>query len=149
MSNLTNEEVVRAYMQALANKNLDLQGQLRHLDWYADWPQSGERVRGDANSRAMDEQYPGGLPDVRTNRIVGSEDRWVVTPVYSVQRVVGSGDSWWGDGSITYPDGSTWFLAILIELRDSLIYRETTYFAEPFEAPEWRKPFVEQMEPKG
>jgi hypothetical protein len=68
-----------------------------------------------------------------------------MTPLFTLQRVIGNGDQWWADGVITYPDGSTWCLAILLELRDGRIHRETDYFAEPFEAPEWRKPWVERM----
>lgn len=146
MPERSNEDVVRAYMRANEAGDLDLLSALRHRDWTSEWPQSGERIRGDANMRAIMEHFPGGQPELKANRIVGSEDRWVLTPVYSVQRIVGSGDSWWGDGTIRYPDGSTWNYAIFVELRDGLIYRETEYFAEPFEAPEWRKPFVEHMD---
>ena len=69
-----------------------------------------------------------------------------MTPLYQLQRIVGDGDAWWGDGTITYPDGSTWRLAMLLQLRDGRIFRETSYFAAPFEAPAWRAPFVERME---
>ena len=31
----------------------------------------------------------------------------------------------------------------LMELRDGLVHRETVYWAPPFEAPDWRRPFVE------
>jgi hypothetical protein len=33
----------------------------------------------------------------------------------------------------------------LLELRDGKIWRETTYWAEPFEAPEWRSKFVDHL----
>ena len=90
--------------------------------------------------------YPGGLPEFRGKRLVGSEDHWVVTPSFTVQRVVGNGDHWWGDGTVTYPDGSTWSLVFLVELRDGKIYRETDYFAERFEAPAWRRQWVERSD---
>ncbi|MBI2763704.1 MAG: nuclear transport factor 2 family protein [Chloroflexi bacterium] len=141
----TNEEIVRAYTRATEDGDMDRLRALRHADWTSDWPQSGERVRGDANMRGIIDHYPGGLPEVHTGRVVGSEDRWVMTPMYSVLRVVGSGDSWWADGTITYPDGSTWFYVAFFELRDGKVYRETEYFAAPFEAPEWRRPYVERM----
>ena len=60
--------------------------------------------------------------------------------------IVGSGDSWWGDGTAIYPDGSHWFAAALIELRGGLIYRETWYFAPPLEPPAWRAAWVERIE---
>jgi hypothetical protein len=146
MSTLTNEEVVRAYIQATSSNDQSRLSELRHPDWYADWPQSGERVRGHANARAIDEAFPGGAPLAHAGRIVGSEDRWIVTPAYTVQRLVGNGDSWWGDGTITYADGSTWYLAIFLEVRDRLIHHEIVYFGAPFEAPAWRAPFVERID---
>jgi ketosteroid isomerase-like protein len=141
----SNEDVVRRYVAAHAAQDVEALGELRHPDWTVAWPQSGERIRGHANERAMFAAYPGGQPNVQAKRVVGSEDRWVMTPLFTLQRVIGNGDQWWADGVITYPDGSTWCLAILLELRDGRIHRETDYFAEPFEAPEWRKPWVERM----
>ena len=146
MAEQSNEAVVRAYADALASGDQEALGRLRHHGWTSDWPQSGERVRGHANAVALDDAYPGGRPAVSPIRTVGSEDRWVVTPLYQLQRIVGDGDSWWADGTIAYPDGSIWRLAMLLELRDGQVHRETSYFAEPFEAPEWRAPFVERIE---
>jgi hypothetical protein len=146
MPERSNEEIVGRYAQAQAAHDFDTVSELRHPEWTAEWPQSGERVRGDANARSMIDNYPGsGLPSFDPGRIVGSEDRWVTTPMYTIQRVVGSGDFWWGDGTVSYPDGSTWYLAVLLQLRDGKIYRETDYFGAPFEAPAWRAPWVERM----
>ena len=48
---------------------------------------------------------------------------------------------------MTYPDGRTWFTITLFEVREQKIWRETQYWAEPFEAPEWRKDFVDRLNP--
>jgi ketosteroid isomerase-like protein len=147
MTEPSTETVVHEYGAALASGDQAALGRLRHADWTSDWPQSGERLRGHARAVALDGAYPGGRPSVSPQRTVGSEDRWVMTPLYQLQRIVGTGDSWWADGTVSYPDGSVWQLAMLLELRDGRIHRETTYFAEPFEAPAWRAPFVERIEP--
>lgn len=34
----------------------------------------------------------------------------------------------------------------VLELKDGKIWRDTRYFAELFEAPEWRSQWVERME---
>ena len=146
MTEQSNEAVVREYAAALATGDQEALGRLRHPDWTAEWPQSGERVRGHANALAIDAAYPGGRPAVRPDRMVGSEDHWVMTPLYSLQRIVGNGDSWWADGTIAYPDGSTWQLAMLLELVDGRIHRESSYFAEPFAAPAWRAQYVERID---
>jgi hypothetical protein len=68
---------------------------LMHPDFYEDYPQSGERIRGAANARAEVENYPGGLK----NQLI----------------------------------------------KDNLLYRQTTFFAEPFDPPEWRAPYAERI----
>jgi hypothetical protein len=91
--------------------------------------------------------WPGGSPEAGFARVVGSEDRWVVTPSWTYQRVIGSGEMWWMDGTGAYPDGSTWFVAGLFEVRDGQVQRETWYFGPPLDAPAWRAQWVEPMPP--
>jgi hypothetical protein len=47
---------------------------------------------------------------------------------------------------VSSPDGQAYQVIALIELRDGLVYRETVYWAPPFDAPEWRRPFVERVD---
>ena len=141
--NLTNQEVVERYARASAVSDLEQLARLRHPDWTVDWPQSGERVHGSESFAEIVHRYPGGRPTTELDRIVGSEDRWVLTPGNTVLKVVGSGDVWWGEWRMTYPDGHPYHVVDLIELRDGLVRRETVYWAPPFEAPDWRRPFVD------
>ena len=134
---------MRRYAAASARNDLEELRQLRHPGRTVEWPQSGERVHSSESFAAIVERYPGGRPTVEVSRIVGSEDRWVVTPGNTVLKVVGSGDSWWGAWMMTYPDGQEYHVVDLIELRDGLVHRETVYWAPPFEAPDWRRPFVD------
>lgn len=144
MTQSSNEDVVRRYLAAHAAHDYDAVDALRHPDWTEEWPQSGERVRGTANDRAIMDNWPGGLPEAGEMRVVGSEDRWVLTPAFTLQRIVGNGDSWWFDGTAAYPDGSTWFVAGLVALRDARILTETWYFAPPLDPPAWRAQWVER-----
>ena len=91
------------------------------------------------------DNWPDGLPQGERHRITGSEDRWVVTPANTIHRIVGSGDAWWFDGTASYPDGSTWFVAGLLTLRDGKVLHETWYFAPRLEPPAWRAGWVERM----
>ncbi|HKF86327.1 MAG TPA: hypothetical protein VKB30_11125 [Candidatus Limnocylindrales bacterium] len=146
MAETSNEQVVHRYLAAHKAHDYDAVETMRHRDWAVDWPQSGERVRGVANDRAIMDNWPGGLPEALEIRVVGAEDHWVVTPSFTMVRIVGSGDSWWGDGTASYPDGSTWHAAMLLELRGGLVYHETWYFAPPLEAPAWRAQWVERID---
>jgi len=140
---LTNDEIVRAYAAAAARNDLEELKRLRHRDWTVEWPQSGERVHSSDSFAAIVDRYPGGRPQVEVTRVVGSEDRWVVTPGNAVMRVSGSGDFWWSEWTMTYPDGQEYRVIDLLQLRDGRVVRETMYWAPPFEAPDWRRPFVE------
>jgi len=142
VARLTNEECVQQYAAASAKHDVPALSALRHPEWTVYWPQSGELVHG---SRAWSEiiaNYPGGAPQTEITRIVGAEDQWVVTAGNTVLKVAGSGDFWWCEWRITYPNGDVYLVVDLIELRDGLVHRETVYWAAPFEAPEWRAPWV-------
>lgn len=144
---MTNEEIVRRYATAVMEFDFDALATMRHPDWCAVWPQSGELVRGSANNLAIMENYPGGAPRlVKQERLVGSEDHWATSPVGGAYRVSGEGENWWGEWTMVYPDGRTWSTVILVELRDGKIWRETQYWAEPFEPPAWRAQWVERIE---
>ena len=81
--------IVERYARALPSDCATL-ATLRHPDLVEDWPQSGERIRGHANYQAIHENYPGGPPDLKPRRIIGTEDRWVVTPSFTPLRIIGT-----------------------------------------------------------
>jgi hypothetical protein len=143
----TNEEIVRRYADAVTRWDYDAISALRHAEWTAVWPQSGEVVRSTDADRQITQGYPGGTPQLQPGRLVGSEDRWITSPLGGAFRVSGDGESWWTEWSMTYPDGRTWFTINLIEVRDGKVWRETQYWAEPFVAPEWRQQFVDRLDP--
>jgi hypothetical protein len=145
MPKLTSDETVRAYGRAMAAFDLPTLTRLRHPEWAVFWPQSGERVRGTENFAEIINNYPGGSPTTEVTRVIGAEDRWVVTPGNTVLKVVGSGDFWWAEWRVTYPNDEVYLAVTLIELRDGLVYHETTYWAAPFDAPAWRAPWVERV----
>jgi SnoaL-like domain len=148
MAEMTNEEVVHAYLAAMQANDGAALGALRHEDYVLDYPQSGERIRGNANERVIADHYPGGIPDIdQAPRLVGSEDRWVVTPSFTFERVAGSGDTWWVEARVFYSNGETWHLVGMCRLRDGRIHREVNYWAKPFDPPAWRAEWVERIEP--
>lgn len=133
---------MQQYAAASAKHDAPALAALRHPEWMVFWPQSGELVNG---SRAWSEiiaNYPGGAPTTEITRIVGAEDQWVVTAGNTVLKVAGSGDFWWCEWRLTYPNGDVYLVVALLELREGLVHHETVYWAAPFEAPEWRAPWV-------
>lgn len=137
-------EVFEAYLRATNARDIATLDQLVHPDFEDLYPQSGERTRGLANLQAIIENYPGGgYAGGGTSRVVGTEDRWVLTPAFSLLRIEGTGDTFTGVSRGRYPDGSEWHILTIGQIRDGRVWRAETYFAPAFEAPAWRAEWVE------
>jgi len=54
---------------------------------------------------------------------------------------------WIVEGVNDYGGGHVFTVVAIFELRDGKIWRDTRYYNEPFDAPEWRAHLVERMEP--
>jgi hypothetical protein len=149
MAEPSGRTVVERYARAIQDKDFDAQAALLTDDFIDEMPQSGERTRGKANYLASVRNYPGGVGTVepKSARLVGAEDRWVLTPMFTQLRIEGSGDVYTYVGSVRYPNGDTWQMIAIIELRNGKVAKSTTWYAAPFDAPEWRAPFVERFTP--
>jgi ketosteroid isomerase-like protein len=147
MAEPSGRTIVEQFAGAVESKDFDAQAALFADDFVEEMPQSGERTRGKANWLAIARDYPGGVGTVEpgSRRLIGAEDRWVVTPTFSVLRIEGSGDVYTYVGAVTYATGQTWQMIAILELRDGKIAKMTTWYAAPFEAPAWRAPFVERF----
>ena len=69
------------------------------------------------------------------------------SPTIRVRRVLVRDGLWVGEGIIDYGNGTVLDSVGVVELKDGKVWRDTRYFAEPFEAPAWRAHLVERMEP--
>ena len=118
-------------------------GDVLDEDAVFEYPQSRERFRGLANIRATFENYPDlGAGTSELEELIGGT-AYALTPSYTVIGIDGSGDRGTAVIRIRYPDGSLWWGVNLYELRNGKISRARTFFAEDFEAPDWRAPYRE------
>ena len=99
-------------------------------DIVVEWPQSGERIRGIANFRAIGENYT-----AQTG----------LNPRMTLRRVSGTGRTYIAEGTIDYGDGTPVSWVGISEFADGRLVRQTEYWGNPFEPPAWRKPWVERM----
>ena len=108
----------------------ELEYRHRHQDYLLELPQSGERMDRDG-LRRLQTSFPGGM-----------------APKIKLLRLTGSGDVWVGESLIHYADGKVFYGVSRVEFRDGKMWRETRYYAEPFEVPAWRsdwsKPVLER-----
>jgi hypothetical protein len=136
--------VFEAYLRAANGRDVAALEGLFDDDFEDVYPQSGELTRGLANFRSIIEQYPGGgYAGQGTDRLVGTEDRWVLTPSFTVVRIEGTGDTFTGVTRSRYPDGTDWYIVTIAQMRNGKLWRAETYFAQTFEPPAWRAAWVE------
>jgi hypothetical protein len=101
-------------------------------DIVQEWPQSGERIRGRENVLAVNEHY---------EAATGTQ------PKMTLRRLLPPGTAWVAESTIDYGDGTPVSLVSILETDDSgHITKETDYFANPFEAPEWRRQWTEPID---
>jgi hypothetical protein len=113
-------EVRELFERLRATMDPELEYRHRHEDYLLELPQSGERLDRDG-LRRLQYTFPGGTP-----------------PRIELLRVTGGGDVWIGESLIHYPDGKVFYGVSRVEFRDAKMWRETRYYAEPFEVPSWR-----------
>ncbi len=123
MDRQVNRLLLERYLAGLLDSEQEYA--LRHEDVVIDMPQSGERIRGRDNMKAMQNAYPG-------------------SPTITIRRMVGSGDVWVVEGRSDY-SGRIYHLTNILEFREGKIIRETRYYADPFVAPAWRAQWVEPI----
>ena len=142
-------QTVERYLRAVNEHDMATARALAHPDFEDFYPQSGELTRGVANLEAIFANYPGAanqpgaMEGLGQDRVIGGEDRFVRSPMFTLIRVDGSQETFTGIQRAKYPDGSRWYVILLVELRDGLIYRTQTFFAPTFEPPAWRSEWVE------
>ena len=146
MPDLSNREVVERYAKALKERDYEAAQFLLADDMVEDYPQSGERILGLDKWLSLLQNWP---EQERLSSdldvVIGNEDQWVVSPALILTRIIGTGDHFWAAGHVSYPDGSRWHLIQLLEVHNGKVTKMRSYFAKPFPAPEWRKPYVTQM----
>jgi ketosteroid isomerase-like protein len=125
VSEETNRRVVERLIAALNAGRVEEMDELFHDDAVMEYPQSGERIVGAENRRGVYGNFPG-LPNIAPREL----------------RAVG--DLVVAEATLTYGGDARYESVFVFELRDGKIARETAYWSEPFDAPDWRAQWVER-----
>jgi hypothetical protein len=126
VSEQENRDTLERYRQTFFERqDIDAIADLMHDDYVEEYPQSGERIRGKDNVREVYENYPS-LPTLIDYSYRLSGDFAVVEMILDYE-------------------GNRMNVCEIVDFEDGQIKRARAYFAEPFEAPEWRAQWVERM----
>jgi hypothetical protein len=117
-------ELLNAHWRASAAGDAKAEHDIYAVDAVCDYPQSGERILGRSNLQALRSHHPGKPSGFKVKRILGAGELWITEYI------------------ILYQGRSAYTVSIM-EFRDDKVVHETQYFADPFEAPVWRRQWVE------
>src|SRR5262244_2763302 len=92
--------------------DFEAEHQIYREDAVLEYPQSGERIRG--------------RRQIQESRFVQPNKKR-----FKVRRIVGSGDLWVTEFTLTY-DGNPSYVVSVLEFHEGLVARETQYFSDPF-----------------
>ena len=127
LEEMDERETYRFLTELFSNLSAQQEYDLRHEDYIMEMPQSGESIRGREKMREFQEAYPN-PPSIRLRRVLARDGLWVV------------------EGVNDYGGSQVFDVVLIVELKDGKMWRDRRYYAEPFEAPEWRAKWVERME---
>jgi hypothetical protein len=133
MTSIHDEQTRQAldmHWRASAAGDADAEHDIYEDDAICDYPQSGERILGRSNLQALRSHHPGKPSG------------------FNVKRILGNGDLWITEYTITYQDGKAVFTVSIMEFRHGKVAHETQYFADPFDAPAWRSQWVQRTPSK-
>ena len=132
-----NSAAIARYRAAVESGDLAkvaaLSDELATDDFVQEWPQSGERLRKEG-SKKINEMYT---------------DKTGSNPTMDIRGIRESGDLVVIEGTIDYGNGVPVSYVGIAEFEGGKVHHITEYFADPFEPPAWRAPFVEQMAAAG
>jgi ketosteroid isomerase-like protein len=121
----TIHKTLERHWEASDANDFDVEHEIYHEDALLDYPQSGERIRGRRN--------------IQESRFVQPNKKR-----FTVRRIVGRGDLWITEFTLTY-DGKPSYAVSIMEFRDGLVAHETQYFSDSFESSPSRAHLTERM----
>ncbi len=124
---MNNKQLLENFWATMATNDFYAASQLLHDDYILEWPQSGERIRGQENFAAINTFYP-------------TEGKWEFT----INHILAEGKLVTTDVSVT--NGKLKDRVITFStIRDEKIWKQVEFWPEIFVAPEWRKQWVERF----
>lgn len=143
---MSNREVAERYAEVFASNDIEALEDLIHPEIVVHYPQSGEVIRGRENLMSIVRNFPG-LPDQAEVDLTIEQRQVAIPSAFPFGRPtitsIGESDRFIGQMISKYPDESVYHVVMILRIRDGMIAEETSYFGATFEAPEWRREWVE------
>ncbi len=147
--------------QARSNRDVILRtfemintGDTEHMDEVHDedvltvHPQTRERIEGLDEYRlvARGFQEHGGVTVSENEFLGGDEEHYLLTPLFTMVKIQGTGETLVVTTKNRYPDGSDWYTIGLTGFRGGKIRKQVLFFGPTFDPPAWRAQWVEPLQ---
>ena len=113
-------------------------------------PQTRERIQGLEAHRLMARGFQelGGITISEKERefLGGDEERYLLTPLFTMVKIQGTGETLVVTAKMRYPDGSDWYNIGLTTFRRGKLLKRVLFFAPTFDPPDWRAQWVEPLQ---
>src|SRR6516164_3676940 len=126
MDDRTVRAALERHWDASDASDFEVEHEIYREDAVLDYPQSGERIHGRRN--------------IQESRFVQPNKKR-----FSVRRIIGGGDLWITEFTLTYDDIPSYAVSIM-EFREGLVANETQYFADRFDLAPSRAHLVERVD---
>jgi hypothetical protein len=124
MDEEANRQTVQNVIDAINKRDLDQFHTQFAAEAIMEYPQSGERIPGDANRRAVYAATPS-LPTLKPRRIIATGDIVVA--------------------ELDYHSSDDYMAVFMFRLREAKIIYQIAYWTQPIPAPDWRTQWVEYL----
>jgi hypothetical protein len=130
LEELDEQQATRFLTELFTNLSAEAEYETRHEDYVMEMPQSGERIRGRDTMREFQRSFGenSNPPTIHLRRVTVRDGLWLL------------------EGVNDYGEGRVFTVVAIFELKDGKIWRDTRYYGEPFDAPQWRASLVERIE---
>jgi ketosteroid isomerase-like protein len=123
---MDNRQIIENFWATMHSNDFYAVAQLLHEEYTLEWPQSGERIGGRDHFAAINTNYP-------------ADGKWT----FVINQLMMEGEMVVSDVNVS--DGKRRDRVITFStIRDGKIWKQIEFWPEPFEAPEWRAPWVER-----
>lgn len=124
---MDNKALLENFWEVMRTNDFYAAAELFHDEFILEWPQSGERIRERENFAALNTAFP-------------AEGKWRFT----INQIIAEGEVVVTD--VTVSDGKRTDRAITFStIKDGKIWKQVEFWPEPFDAPEWRRQWVERF----
>ncbi len=145
-----NRDVLLRFLEIINAGDVEATGEVADAELLTVQPQTRERIPGLEAYKEVARGFVqmGGISVSEEERefLGGDEEQYLLTPMFTMVKVQGSGEALVLTTSIHYPDGSDWYTIGLVSFLAGRIVKQVLFFAPTLESPEWRAEWVEPLE---